>query len=98
MAHNEQIITPHTIVKRVDRELLTSELGDELVMMDVERGNYVSLNKTGRIIWNYLEHPIVISDLINSLMVKYNVEREECVNDTLSYLRDMFEKYIIAIK
>jgi hypothetical protein len=97
MAGNETTITIDTLVQRVDRELLTSELGDELVMMDVEKGNYISLNKMGRIIWDHLEDPITIKGLIAKLMEKYNVEKDVCAHDTLKYLEEMYEKEIVSI-
>ena len=97
MADNGTIITADTLVQRVDRELLTSELGDELVMMDVEKGNYISLNKMGRIIWDYLEEPITTQNLIAKLMERYNVDKDVCSHDTLEYLKEMYEKEIISM-
>ena len=97
MADNGTIITADTLVQRVDRELLTSELGDELVMMDVEKGNYISLNKMGRIIWDYLEEPITTQNLIAKLMERYNVDKDVCARETLEYLKEMYEKEIISM-
>jgi len=44
-----------SVVQRKDDHLIISVLGDDWVMMDIENGAYLSLNKTGRIIWELIE-------------------------------------------
>jgi len=44
-----------SLVQRKGSNLIISELDNNFVMMDIENGSYLSLNKTGRIIWEQLE-------------------------------------------
>jgi len=41
------MVTLQTVVSRKKEGLLVSELGKEIVMMDIDNGNYLGLNETG---------------------------------------------------
>jgi hypothetical protein len=73
-------------VQRKDSNLIISELDNDLVMMDIESGSYLSLNKTGRIIWEHIEKPILICDLIQQLMNRFSVDEKTCTTETLDFL------------
>jgi hypothetical protein len=89
-------ITIETIISRRKEGLLISELGDEMVMMDVESGNYIGLNQTGRVIWELIEQPLKVDDLIKQLLSRYDISYEECSQDTLEYLNKMNEQKILS--
>lgn len=92
------MITLDTVIQRNTESMLTSEVGDEMVMMDMEGGNYISLNKVGRVIWEQMEHPIVVDTLINNLINRFNVEKAACTADTLEYLQNMYVQKVITIQ
>ncbi len=87
-----------SIIQRNDQHLMASEVGDELVIMDVENGNYIGLNKTGYAIWKQIAEPTRVQDLIIYLTEKYSIQKAECTNDTLAYLKDMLAQKIIVLK
>jgi len=86
---NSESINIESIVRKNTGQILTSELGDELVMMDIESGQYITLNKVAHIIWQQLEQPVKVCDLVLVLMKKFEVAEEECTKDTLDCLNKM---------
>jgi hypothetical protein len=90
-------ITIETIITRRKEGLLISELGDEMVMMDIESGNYIGLNQTGRVIWELIEQPIKVDELVKQLLDRYDTSYNECCQDTLEYLNKMNEQKILSI-
>lgn len=91
------VITVNSTVCRRNDGLLVSELGKEIVMMDVESGNYIGLNETGKAIWELVAQPIQVESLIQELLKRYSISYEECSNDTLEYLNKMNEQKILVI-
>ncbi len=89
-------ITTETVVSRKKEGLLVSELGNEMVMMDIDSGNYIGLNETGRAIWELIEEPVKVDDLIKQLMTKYDISFDDCSKDTLEYLNKMDEQKILS--
>ena len=80
-----------------NNNVLTSILGDEMVMMNIEGGCYIGLNKTGRIIWEHLDQPILVKTLVENLTLRFNIEHDVCIADTIEYLENMRSQRIITI-
>jgi hypothetical protein len=77
--------------------MVTSNLDGELVMMSVENGEYYGLDEIGSRIWELMEKPIVIEKLIHCLTLEFEVERQECEQDTLEFLEDLFSRKLINL-
>jgi hypothetical protein len=92
------MITINNTVQQNTANLLTSEVGDELVMMDMDGGNYISLNRIGRVIWEMLIQPVLVSELIANLTLRFNIDEETCTTDTLEYLENMLAQKVISVK
>jgi len=76
-------------------EVLDSRIGDEVVMLDINSGYYFGLNEVGSDIWEFLQHKKTFVELIEMLMVKYEVERELCIKETRELIQHMIEKKLI---
>ena len=90
------VITPTTTIKR-SRDLLDSNLGEEVVMLSIERGEYYGLNQVGSVIWEELTAPSVVADIITELLPRYDVVPEQGEADVLKYLNKLHGFGIIEI-
>lgn len=66
-----------------------AELEDSFVLLSVEGGEYISLNKTAKEIWSVLETPSAQTDIVAHLRGLYDVDQESChasVDRTLASL------------
>lgn len=77
--------------------LLCSDVGGEVVMLDVEKGHYFSLNKTGSAIWEALREPKTIADLCGFLGERYNAPPETIERDVLDLLTALLDKDLLQI-
>ena len=89
-------ITSHTVLSR-RTNIISSNLDTELVMMNVDRGMYYGLEEIGVQIWNMMEKPIRVADLVAQLNTRYQVESEQCEADTLEFLEELFAEDLIVI-
>jgi hypothetical protein len=76
-------------------EYLHHEVDSEMVMMNINSGLYVSLNKTGKSIWLILEEPKSVNEIIENLATEYEVTKEQCKKDTLPFIEKLINKKII---
>ena len=76
------------VVSRNDERFLATALGDQVVMMDLERGDFVELNPVATDIWLALEQPCTIDDLVRRLMGEFDVPEDQCAAETRTYLED----------
>jgi len=88
-------LTKQTIIQR-NNDILASDIDGEKVMMSIQQGEYYGLGKTGSFIWDNIEQPITIKDLADLITEKYEVNKEQCLQDILPFLNDLAEKKIIV--
>ena len=85
------------IIQRNDTKFLANKLGEEMVMMNMENGDFVSMNNVGADIWSLSEHPISLGDLIRKLLSLYDISEDQCMNETLQFLRMSANQGIFTI-
>lgn len=77
--------------------LLSAPSGDGLAMMNVETGKYLMLDQIGAVIWEALARPIRITDLVDDLHAKFEVGREQCEADVMTFLRTLHDKGLLRV-
>lgn len=82
------------LVKKSD-DFIANEVDGEIVMMNIETGTYISLNHTGKFIWNILETPATIDSIILQLVDLYGISKEQCEADVFPFLEQLLEQKII---
>jgi hypothetical protein len=68
---------------------ISGRLHDELVMMDLDKGKYFSLNLVATRIWELLESPSDIDQLCGVLSGEYDVDPAQCRRETEEVLGEM---------
>lgn len=61
-----------------NNKTISGRLSDELVMMDLDKGKYFSLNPVATRIWDLLETPLDTEELCLKLMEEYDVSYTQC--------------------
>lgn len=87
--------TDSTVV--VDGDHLTTELEDELVILDGETDTYYGLNEVGRRIWERLEEPRSVVELRDAIVEEYDVGPQQCERDLLAVLEDLRETGLVSV-
>lgn len=83
-----------TILKRKSG-LMTANMNGSAVMMDIATGKYYNLGETGGHIWELLEQPTSLSDLLNALTAEYDVSPEQCKADVLAFLQQLADRGLL---
>ena len=78
-----------SIVTRNNKDFISSMVGDEVVMMGMDSGNYIGMNSVGSSIWQLLEKPIKVSEITDSLLDIYEVAKEQCEQQVLEFLEKL---------
>lgn len=89
-------ITLDTTIKRSET-IVSSELTDETVMMNVEKGSYYGLDDIETKLWQIIETSTSVSALCDSLLPNYDVSREQGETDVLTFLNELHTEGIIEV-
>ncbi|GAB3666572.1 hypothetical protein GCM10028791_42410 [Echinicola sediminis] len=78
-------LTPSQKIQ-LKEDLLTTKIGDETVLMTIESGKYFRINKVGTLIWEQLKSPTTAEEIAKTLVNRYKISFEECIDDILPFL------------
>ena len=87
-------ITLNTVVQR-DPAQEFSKIDDEVVMLSLKNGEYYALDPVGSRIWELLEKPQSVQDLIEKLIEEFDVNEEVCKKETVHYLCELKNKELL---
>jgi hypothetical protein len=81
-------ITLQTIIS-AKKEIVAADMDGDTVMMSIEAGKYYNLGKMGGVIWGMMAEPVSVETVVAKLLEQYEVMREQCEREVLSFLSEM---------
>lgn len=94
----DRMVDLNTIVTQ-SPSIVTRKTGNEYVLVPVanniaDMNSVYTLNETGAFIWEQVDGKKSVKDLIEILIVEYQIDRETATEDVLSFIEEM-KKYLI---
>lgn len=80
-----------------NRDIDVSDLNNEKVMMNIDKGQYFSLNSLGSRIWELIDSPKKIRDIVHDLLEEYEVSEEDCVESVTEFLNTLHHVELINV-
>lgn len=78
-----------------NKDIIGSPIDDEMVMMDVDKGSYFGLNSMGSEIWNLIEEPMTIQQLVNTLTDEYEISQNECETEITKFIEALVDVNLV---
>jgi len=76
-------------------DIITSEADGEIVMMNIETGQYHSINEVGSDIWKMLESPIKLSDICEKLLAEYDIDEKTCQDEVMKFVEHLSKEGLL---
>ena len=81
-------------INRINLDLIVSyrqyidtiDIDWDKAMMDLEKGQYFALNSVSSIIWEEIQSLAKISDVVNTLLSEYYVDRETYEKSVIEFI------------
>jgi hypothetical protein len=87
----------NSIIQR-DTEVIAAEADQDLIMVSIATGYYYGVSNVAREIWDAIERPKRISDLVHDLTTTYDIDRPSCEDQTLSFLETLLKEGLVQVK
>lgn len=99
MLRGPSVTNPLTLDSRVvwTPNHLSSELAGEIVILSLADGVYYGLDAVGARIWQSLEQPRSVRDVVSDVADTYAVDRARCERDVLAFLGDLCAHQLAAV-
>lgn len=85
-----------TRIARVDG-MMSAPIDKEIVILNMAGNNYVSLDATGRRIWDLLGTPMRVEDLCLQLQQEFEGDTQQISADVLSFLAKMENEGLVRV-
>lgn len=76
---------------------LSAKVGEELVMMSAENGNYIGLSEVGARVWELIETPRAFDDICAQLESEFEVSPETCHAEVGEFLNELVKHGAVAL-
>jgi hypothetical protein len=77
-------------------ELPGTELHGETVLLSLEQQSYYGLRSTSQRIWQLLEQPCTLQQILDALLLEYDVERQQCEREVGDFMQRLWDAQLIA--
>jgi hypothetical protein len=89
-------VPPDASVVATERQLSTT-LGDEVVILGLDDSMYYGLTGTGARIWELVQSPRTIEEIVTAITTEFDVDRERAEADLDALLAELQSRGLIAI-
>lgn len=79
-------------------EQVSTDLGDEIVILDMQSDEYFSLDGVGTRIWETIETPTTVREILAAILGAYDVEPAIAERDLLAVLGEMAQEGLIEVQ
>lgn len=90
-----KVLLDSTIVRSSDQ--VSTDLGGEAVILGLRSQEYFGLEDVGVRIWNIIQEPKTVKDILDTLLNDYDVEPKRCERDLLAVLQEMADEGLIEV-
>jgi hypothetical protein len=73
-------------------------LGNESVILELQAGTYFSASDVGMAVWNYLQQPRHVTDVIAHIVNKYEVSADQAEAEILTFLQNLVDKGLVIVE
>jgi Coenzyme PQQ synthesis protein D (PqqD) len=82
----------------VAKDQVSSDVGDESVILNMKNGSYYGLDPVGRRVWNMMQKSQRIGELHKAMLEEFDVEPARCEQDLMELLEQLLKEGLIELK
>jgi hypothetical protein len=82
---------------RVSDDVLFEDLHGEGVLLNLKTGVYLGLDPVGTRVWQLLEKRDLVSDILDTMLLEYDVDRQRCTEDLLALMSDLEKHGLVTL-
>jgi hypothetical protein len=77
---------------------VSGNLTGERVVLSMKDGTYYGLTEVGALVWDLLQKPVSVGQLVEQIQASYEIDRETCERDLWNLLDDMSAKDLVVFR
>lgn len=78
-------------------DVVSCDLDGEAAILNLKDGVYYGLNPVGARVWKMVQEPVTLEKILEAILNEYDVEKEQCFQDTVELLEELQDKGLVTI-
>jgi hypothetical protein len=78
-------------------DVLTSEVEDDLILLDIPGDEYYGMNPVGRHVWDLLASPRSVAEICESVATQFDIDADRCAPDVLAFAGTLIDAGLVRI-
>ena len=87
---------PESRVVATDRQV-ACEIGAEAVILHLDDGIYYGLNEVGARVWQLVQEPLTVREIVDVIVGEYEVDRAQCLSDVQALVEGLVEHHLVVV-
>jgi len=79
-------------------EPLAAPLAEGVVILHVEADRYYNLNELGAEVWQLIQQPLMVAEIVERITATHEVDPARCEADIVALLQDMSRAGLITVR
>ena len=81
----------------VEDEVVSCDLDGEAAILNLKDGVYYGLDPIGAKIWNLIQNPIRLCDVVEKIWEEYDVEKDQCRDDIFELIEELLNNGLVKV-
>jgi len=90
-------VTAETTIVAVE-DAISTTIDDEEVILNLETSTYHGLNAVGSDIWQQIQQPVTVDELVADLRMEYDIESERLRADVRQFVSNLHESGLVELR
>ena len=86
----------HALISKSTHQV-SSQLDGEVVLLDINTGDYFKIDPVGSRIWELLEEPTTLSSLCKTLTAEFDISAERCRADVTTFIEKLVSLSLVVV-
>ena len=82
-----KILIDSTVI--VADNVVSCDLDGEAAILNIKDGVYYSLDPVGAKIWNLIQKPMSLNDVVEMILDEYDVDKDQCKGDIFELIEEL---------
>lgn len=74
---------------------LSTNVGEEFVILNLVDEIYYGLDGVGALVWELLQQPRTVDEIVDVVSSQYNVDREQCERDVRALISELAQRSLV---
>jgi hypothetical protein len=79
-------------------DVVSCDLDGEAAILNLKDGVYYGLDPVGARIWNLIQKPKKINEILQVLLDEYDIDKEQCMMDIIELIEQLLENRLVDVK